>query len=146
MPKKSPLDRSEYEEQKAIFEWAKRNEKKHPELKLLFGSLMGVNVSKAQAGMAKIAGVKAGKPDIHLPVAKNGFCGLWIELKRKDGGRVSIEQDEMLRLLAAYQNAAFVCHGADAAIMVIEKYLSKNKSSAEKHDDYHDGINKQIGV
>jgi len=89
---------------------------------------MGANVSKAQAGKARAAGVKAGKPDIHLPVAKNGFCGLWIELKRKDGGRVSLVQDEMLRLLAEYQNAVYVCAGADAAIKVIENYLSRNRS------------------
>lgn len=128
MPKKDSMHRSEYDEQKTVFEWARLNEKKHPELKLLFGSLMGANVSKAQAGKAKAAGVKAGKPDIHLPIAKNGFCGLWIELKRKDGGRVSLIQDEMLKLLAAYQNAVYVCHGADAAITVIEKYISRDRS------------------
>jgi len=40
---------------------------------------------------------------------------------------VSLVQDEMLRLLAAYQNAVYVCHGADAAILVIEKYLRENR-------------------
>ena len=106
--------------------------KKYPELKILFGSLMGNKMSFGQLNKASKAGMRKGKPDINLPVPRSGYCGLWIELKRKKGGKVTLEQDEMLRLLASYNNAVFVCKGAVAAIRVIEDYLKPETPSKQQ--------------
>lgn len=115
--------KTEYEEQVSVFDWAKRNEKRHPELRLLFGSLMGCHLPLRALNKYKKAGMKSGKPDIQLPIAKGQYCGLWIELKRRKGGKVSLIQDEMLRLLADYGNDVYVCKGADSAIKAIKGYL-----------------------
>lgn len=48
----------------------------------------------------KAAGVKPGVPDMFLPVAREGCHGLYIELKRRDGGRVSPEQTAWMDALA----------------------------------------------
>lgn len=61
-------------------------EYKYPELWLLNGSLNGVRLSIGQAVKAKRCGEKRGFPDIFLPVARKGFHGLAIELKKKKGG------------------------------------------------------------
>lgn len=116
-------DRPEYEDQCAVFEWSALNEHKWPCLALLFGSLMGANLSPKQLNKAKKAGMKTGKPDINLPVPMGGYCGLWIELKRKGGGNPTKEQNKMLNRLVLVGNAVFVCRGSAAAIQVIEDYL-----------------------
>lgn len=61
------------------------------------------------------AGVKPGVPDMFLPVAREGCHGLYIELKRRDGGRVSTEQTAWMDALARQGYKTALCHGWDAA-------------------------------
>lgn len=120
---KSLDDRPEYEDQVAVMEWAKRMEYKWPCLKLLFGSLMGVKLPPKYLNKYEKAGMKKGKPDINLPVPMGGYCGLWIELKRKGGDKPSEEQEATLKNLAIVGNATYACYGSAAAIRIITKYL-----------------------
>jgi hypothetical protein len=62
-------------------------------------------------------------PDICLPVARTGKHGLYIELKRKSGGRVSDNQAWWIESLAAEGYAVAVCYGLDEAISEITKYI-----------------------
>jgi hypothetical protein len=66
--------------------------RQYPELNLLNGFLNGVKLNIGQAVKAKNAGMKRGYPDIFLPVPRNGYHGLFIELKRRYSGSVSPEQ------------------------------------------------------
>lgn len=71
----------------------------------------------------KAAGVKPGVPDMFLPVAREGCHGLYIELKRRDGGRVSTEQTAWMEALARQGYKTALCHGWDAAREEIQRYL-----------------------
>ena len=115
--------RSEFEEQVAVFKWAALLGKTYAELNLLNASLNGVKLSKAQAGKAKASGMKAGYPDLFLPVPTKNFHGLYIELKRRNNSRIRTEQREWLHKLSALGYACYVCRGSDAAIKVISNYL-----------------------
>ena len=117
------LNRSEYKDQVAIFEWAALHEHRWPCLALLFGSLMGVKLHPGQLNKAKKAGMKKGKPDINLPVPRGGFCGLWIELKRLKGNDATPDQLRVLRHLKAERNAVFIEKGSEAAIRTIKAYV-----------------------
>ena len=68
-------------------------------------------------------GVKPGVPDMFLPVAREGCHGLYIELKRRDGGRVSPEQTAWMDALARQGYKTALCHGWDAAREEIQRYL-----------------------
>lgn len=121
----SPLDRdpSEAEEQATLFHWARMQEKKYPELALMFHIPNGGLRSKSEAARFKKQGVKAGIPDICLPCARGGRHGLFIELKKLTGGKTSKEQKEWI---AALQNAGYavsVCHGWEDASELILDYL-----------------------
>lgn len=72
----------------------------------------------------KRQGVKAGVPDLCIPVPSKGYHGLYIEMKRADGGRLSREQEGWLRLLSENGYRAEACHGADEAIALIDAYVS----------------------
>ena len=113
----------EWEEQAAVIRWAEFVSCVVPELSLLQGSMNGVRLTTGQAVKAKKTGLKKGFPDLFLPVARKGYHGLMIELKRRSGGIVSKEQKEVLSELCKQGYFAVVCEGSDEAIAAIKNYL-----------------------
>lgn len=93
----------------------------------------------AEAARLKAQGVKAGVPDLCIPVARGGYHSLYIEMKAAKG-RVSAHQREWLGLLSAQGMRAVVCYGAGSAIDEIESYMSgkgglKNETSPTRPRD-----------
>lgn len=80
---------TEAQEQMTLFSWAAMQSGKYPELNLLYHVPNGGSRHKAEAGRLRAEGVKAGVPDLCLPVARGQYHGLYIELKRQRGGRTS---------------------------------------------------------
>lgn len=78
---KPPPDDREHREQAALFEWAAYNEARIPELALLYAVPNGGARHPMVAAKMKAEGVKAGVPDMFLPVARRGWHGLYMELK-----------------------------------------------------------------
>lgn len=113
----------EEEEQAALFAWAERASGAWPELKLLHAIPNGGHRAKATAAMLKRTGVKAGVPDVMLPVARHGCNGLYIELKRRRGGRLSAEQMAWMDALMREGFRCAMCRGWDEARETILQYL-----------------------
>lgn len=111
-------------EQTWLFRWAYMMSNSHPDLKLMYHVPNGGSRNKIEAAKLKAQGVKSGVPDICLPVPKNGYNGLYIELKRRKGGTVSKEQREWIVALNKQGYLAEVCKGFDEAVEVIERYLN----------------------
>lgn len=117
---------SEDQEQAWLFQWAKRNESKYTELALLFAVPNGGHRHKRQAALLKLTGVKAGVPDVFLPVARGGYHGLWIEMKStQKTARVSPEQKQWLADLTGQGYRAVVCKGFEAARDEVLAYLTR---------------------
>jgi hypothetical protein len=115
----------EHDEQKALFAWAKWAEKsQYPELKRLHAIANGGYRNIVTARKMKAEGVKPGVPDISLPVPRHGYHGLYIELKRRKGGRLSPEQAEWIKGLREDGYRVDVCMGFEAARDAIMEYLS----------------------
>lgn len=118
----------ESREQCALFAWAERARTTRPELGLLFAVPNGGARHKATASRLKAEGVRAGVPDVCLPVPKNGLGALYIELKRPGvpgtpRGALRPAQREWIAALQLAGNAAMVAYGWDEARMMIEAYL-----------------------
>ncbi|MEA5151993.1 MAG: VRR-NUC domain-containing protein [Oscillospiraceae bacterium] len=113
----------EGEEQATLFSWAHMRGYLYPELELMFHIPNGGKRGKAEAARFRAEGVKAGVPDICLPVARGGYNGLFIELKRCTGGRVSSDQSIWIDRLETEGYRALVCHGWQEAAQAIEDYL-----------------------
>lgn len=116
----SPLESTE---QELVFVWARANQIKHPALQLLNGSLNGVRLTMGLRVKAKRQGMPKGYPDIFLPVGIGGFYGLFVELKRVEGGVVSPDQERWLKRLNAEGFRAVVARGHEEAIETIKNYL-----------------------
>lgn len=110
-------------EQAHIFAWATWAQGKYPELDLMHHIPNGGRRSKSEAARFKTQGVKAGVPDICLPCARGGYHGLYIELKRTKGGKLSAAQKEWIDALRGQGYKAIVCYGFDEAREVIISYL-----------------------
>lgn len=112
----------EAKEQEALFRWAEFASGKHPELKLLYHIPNGGSRNKAEAAHLKRQGVKAGVPDLYLPVARGDYHGLYIELKTGKN-KTSKNQDRWLSDLAKEGYCAMVCYGWIEAKDAIMGYL-----------------------
>lgn len=110
-------------EQAHIFAWAAWARGKYPELDLMHHIPNGGKRSKSEAARFKAQGVKAGVPDICLPCARGGYHGLYIELKRTKGGKLSATQKEWIDALRGQGYKAVVCCGFDEAKEMIIEYL-----------------------
>ena len=114
---------SEEDEQITLFEWAGRMTYTYPELRWLYHVPNGGSRGPAEAGRFKAMGVKPGVPDVFLDVPRGGFHGLRIEMKRRDGGKLSDAQREWIDHYNAIGYRAVVCYGWNEARMEIENYL-----------------------
>lgn len=110
-------------EQQCLFRWAQFQSGRFPELTLLYHVPNGGSRTKAEAGRFRAEGVKAGVPDLCLPVARGEFHGLYVELKRLKGSKTSEEQTGWLSELAAQGYYTALCKGWEAAAKIIEEYL-----------------------
>lgn len=113
---------TEADEQVAIFEWADWNKYRVPELELLYHVPNGGKRDIKTAIKLKQEGVKAGVPDIVLPVSRGGYHGLYIELK-VGKNKPTKEQKEWLESLKQEGYYTTWCIGSQEAIKVIEEYL-----------------------
>lgn len=78
----------------------------------------------------KRLGVKSGVPDICVPIARGGFHGLYIELKRLDGGSgLSETQKVWINALSREGYKAVQANGHEAAIEVVKNYLLLSKGA-----------------
>ncbi|MEQ1843672.1 MAG: VRR-NUC domain-containing protein [Verrucomicrobiales bacterium] len=68
-------------------------------------------------------GLAAGIPDLVLLVPSGAFGGLFIELKRRSGGKLSPEQCDWIARLRVQGYRAEVCAGWEVAREVILEYL-----------------------
>ena len=114
---------TEAQEQVALFQWAMLEERRYPELKLLHHIPNGGSRNAIEAKNLKAQGVKPGVPDNFLPCARGEYHGLYIEMKRREGGRLSQYQQDMIRALREQDYAAVVCKGFDEARQLLLEYL-----------------------
>ena len=79
----------------------------------------------------KHEGVRSGVPDLFFAYPHKGYAGLFIEMKRRKGGRVSDGQKRYIELLRGQCYAAVVCRGCDEAFSALALYLAGEKEAAD---------------
>ena len=109
-------------EQITLFKWAQFQSGRFPELGLMFHIPNGGKRDAREGARFKAMGVKAGVPDIFLPVAYGKYHGLFIELKAP-GGRPSASQKDYLSAITAQGYRAVICYGWEEAAKIITEYL-----------------------
>jgi hypothetical protein len=113
---------SEAETQMMLFRWAEYEKARYPELELMFHVPNGGSRNAFEAKNLKLQGVKAGVPDIILPVAKGFYHGLFVELKVGKNKTSQLQEEWLDKLKGAGYKTA-LCYGFDETVSVIKSYL-----------------------
>ncbi len=100
--------------------------------KLIYHVPNGGHRVKAVAGKLKAQGVKAGVPDLVLPMARGGYFGMYIEFKAMPpfDAEVSPNQDAYIQALTGQGYLAIVCRGRIDAMEAIRAYLLQPQTVA----------------
>jgi hypothetical protein len=107
----------EYQEQMSLARWLDKNNV------LFYHCPNGGYRRHEEAAKFKAMGVKAGVPDICVPIARSSHHGLYLELKRTSGGTLSEAQKWWRDELIKQGYAWFEAKGAQEAIAIIKNYL-----------------------
>ena len=132
------MNYKESKEQQALFTWAKLNENKIPQLKLMFHIPNGGKRNAREAARLKREGVKAGVPDIFLPVSQVNkinnmmsiYNGLFIEMKINKN-KPTKNQKKWIDALTAYGYKVEICYSWIEAANIICDYLGIKRDAKE---------------
>lgn len=127
--KGNKITASEHIEQTLLFNWAKLQACKYPELELLYAIPNAAKMSLGAAKYMKSEGRQAGIPDLVLSVPNKKYGALYIEMKRsgrenhKNGGCTET-QLYWINKLNKFGNLAVVCYSFEEAKETILNYLA----------------------
>ena len=116
------MTREEQGQQIALLHWADMMMNQYPELDLMYHIPNEGKRSVSTGSRLKKLGLKAGVPDIVLPVARGGYHGLYIEMKY---GRNTLtdNQRQWMDALKKAGHLTAVCYSFMEAKDVILGYL-----------------------
>jgi hypothetical protein len=115
---------SEYNEQCALFSWAALSKQIYPQLELLFAIKNEEKSGSAIVGSRfKASGVKRGVADVFLSVPRNGYHGLYIEMKASKG-KLSKEQIIFGDKVREQGYGWVCCYSWESAKNIIIQYLT----------------------
>lgn len=110
---------SEDMEQTLLFDWIRL----HPDIAPYCIHIANQRQTSIVMGKKlKCMGVMAGVSDVFIAIPKNGFSGMWLELKTKTGRATPIQKDFLTRMeVAGYKSV--IANGFDSARLEIIQYL-----------------------
>ena len=124
--------------QKAIVQWAGYVKYKDKTLAdYLHHSPNGGKRNSKTGALFKAMGTKAGYPDLILDIAKGGYHGLRLELKKK-GGSASEQQLERIAMLNAEGYLAKVVVGFDETKQALIDYMQLFKNDRHQWEGVPD--------
>lgn len=118
---------SEANEQRRLMEIVGYYTHRYPELSLLYHVPNEGKRSKITGSILKQQGLKAGVPDLCLPVARGAYHGLYVELKYGKN-KLSDNQKQWLASLSCQGYFTAACWGGDQAFQTILNYLELKNS------------------
>jgi hypothetical protein len=123
MPKKVDTCDTEDKEQTKLAVWLDKNHI------LYFAIANGGSRHVLEAMKLKRTGVKSGVPDICVPVPSGIFHGLYIEMKRIQGGVLSANQKDWIEKLRSNGYCAEVAYGFEDAKSVVRRYFDMHNDN-----------------
>jgi hypothetical protein len=117
---------TEHAEQAAFIQYCALAVSTYPDLAWLYAIPNGGKRNLQVAIKLKAEGVKAGVPDLCLPVPRGPYHGLYMETKVKPNKPTS-EQTAWIEYLERQGYAAAVCYGCEGLIESVTWYLALEK-------------------
>lgn len=112
------MEEHEHNLQIACVRWFRLQYPKH----LIYAIPNGGRRNVAVAAKLKAEGVLPGVPDLHIPVAKGGFHGLYVEMKAGKN-KPTDTQRSVMRKLRDEGYRCEVCYSFDDFVKTIDDYI-----------------------
>ena len=122
LPNKEACQKSEHELQRSFFMWLSNYVLDCPNLTLIHAIPNGGSRDKITASNLKAEGVKAGIPDVFIPIPNGKYHGMYIEFKVKTN-KPSEEQRIIMLMLDAQGYKVICCNDLDTAKAEFESYM-----------------------
>jgi hypothetical protein len=109
-----------------IFDWIRQHQEEYPILQTIFhtpNSFFGTNFAVIKH--LKNMGMKKGIYDIIVPISKNHYASLWIEIKAEKG-KLTQEQKNIATLINYHSDIPILfktSSSAEESINIIKSYL-----------------------
>jgi hypothetical protein len=117
----------EHNEQVKLFRNIKLYMNREPFLILLHATPNAAKRSPQLAAYLKAEGMRAGVPDLNLPLPRGDYSSLWIELKADKKSYPTQEQKFWMNKLNECGCLAVCCYGWKEALDLILDYLNEEK-------------------
>ena len=114
-------------EQMGVIDWANVSKRRYPDLELIYHVPNGGKRDAREAARFKAMGVKAGVPDLCIPVPRGGYAGLYIEMKYGKN-KPTDNQKKWISKLREYGHKVEVCYSGIEATEVIEEYMKSPRT------------------
>lgn len=124
---------SEDQHQINVIKWTQQPtvRERWPELKLLYHIPNERKCDPRQGKKLRLMGVRRGVPDLHLPVPRGRYHGLYIEMKTETGSMTE-DQKWWMKELKGQGNAYALCHGWEVATRILEWYMTLPAGDADE--------------
>lgn len=117
---------------------------KHPELYLLYAIPNGTFTgSKRAAGRAKAEGVLSSMLDLHLPVMRGPFAGLYVEVK-VPGKHMRPDQRDTADRLRRAHHCVVECQSVEEIVATVLGYLALAKGEPSIHGSPGDRVTERL--
>ncbi len=126
---------SEHQNQAALIEWARLQEKRYPELARLYAVPNGGkrHIKTAMALWAE--GARAGVLDLCLPVARHGYHSMYLEMKYGKNKLTEEQAAEIVRLRADGFYVPEPCYAWQEAAKELVWYLTEEQGVLRQAQD-----------
>lgn len=128
------MTESEDQAQRNVFDWARWQKGKYPQLKAMYHAANEGKRSVRAGAELKRQGMKPGVSDICLPYASGKYNNLYVELK-VGNNKASDNQLKFIDTINGIGGKAVIAYGSEAAISVITAYLEGTIESLEIASD-----------
>jgi len=115
--------RSEHEEQVEFFRWIDEEQPNEALKELTWAIPNGGARHITTAKKLKAEGVRPGVPDINVAIPIHPYHGLYLEMKRVKGGKVSSSQKRKRAALISQGYRVVIAKGCAEAIAAVKKYM-----------------------
>ena len=115
---------TEHQEQAALMKLCAAKTYQYPDLAYIFAIPNGGQRNLVTAARLKAEGVKPGIPDLFLAVPKGDYHGMFIEMKARQNGKLSVHQKACIASFKRRGYACVVAYGWEEAWAEIVKYIT----------------------
>jgi len=81
----------------------------------------------------KAEGMRPGVSDLLFAIARGGYHGMFLELKRESGGILSNEQKEFIKIIEAAGYFSAIAAGLEEAVTITETYINWPETRFASH-------------